>query len=147
MCRIWQVIFPTCLERYYPEQRINRPALLPTERPLKLGFRQCSFHHVRLVLTVRLNVTILFPCRLFPRCYVHVPLSQFQPFPAPLTWVHTHLLSGIFRFTQLMRLHGAPCTCRAAQGFGERLPDRAPCRHRLRWCSRYMRFGTFHAGK
>lgn len=91
-------------------QRINHPTLPPSEKPFRLGFRQCSFHHVRFTLTVELNLMISFPFRLFPRCYVHVPLSQFQPFPAPLTWVHTRILycRGALPPTLSTRYRGAP---------------------------------------
>lgn len=73
----------------FPAQRLKRPALPPLNRPLKLGFKQFSFHHMRFTLTAGLDSTFSSSFRLFPGCFVHVPLSRFQPFPAPLTWGHT----------------------------------------------------------
>lgn len=73
----------------FPAQRLKRPALPPLNRPLKLGFKQCSFHHMRFMRTAGLDLTFSSSFRLFPGCFVHVPLSRFQPFPAPLTWGNT----------------------------------------------------------
>lgn len=44
---------------------------------------------MRFILTVGLSLTFSPSFRLFMGCFVHVPLSQFQPSPAPLTHVHT----------------------------------------------------------
>ena len=44
---------------------------------------------MRFTLTAGLDSTFSSSFRLFPGCFVHVPLSRFQPFPAPLTWGHT----------------------------------------------------------
>ena len=41
---------------------------------------------MRFTLTAGLDSTFSSSFRLFPGCFVHVPLSRFQPFPAPLTW-------------------------------------------------------------